>query len=243
MNLKKIVFFDIETASFCQTLDELHDYNPKMYELWCKRAEYLRGRFEENKGLTNDELYTQKAALSAEFSRIVCATFARLDLVQDEILGESSVLSIKSYSGSNESEILKGIYQVFDKFKGFKFCGHNIKRFDVPVISKRLLIGGFGLPSELQTFDKKSWEVPFLDTSDMWSFGAWQESFTSLDLLCTVLEVESSKGEMEGSEVSSAFWNGNIAEITKYCERDVVATTNCFLKLNSLPIVKDTKQM
>ena len=78
MNIKKIVFFDIETASGYKDLDALYAANPKMYELWCKRAEYLRTRFEENKDLTDDQLYEQKAALSAEFSRIVCATFGRL---------------------------------------------------------------------------------------------------------------------------------------------------------------------
>lgn len=243
MNIKKVVFFDIETASGYKNLDALYDANPKMYELWCKRAEYLRTRFEENKDLTDDQLYEQKAALSAEFSRIVCATFGRLEVVTDDTLSERTIMSLKSYNSDDEVEILHGVYQVFDKFKGFKFCGHNIKRFDIPVISKRLLIEGLKLPDELQTFDKKPWELPFLDTSDMWSFGAWQESFTSLDLLCTALGIESSKESMEGSEVSTQFWNGNIYDITKYCERDVVATANCFLKLNSLPIVQGTKKM
>jgi hypothetical protein len=241
MNHKKIVFFDIETASAHRTLDELADANPKMYELWCKRAEYLRTRFEENKGLTDDELYVEKAALSAEFSRIVCATFGRIEIQQDDILGETSKLTLKSYSSENELEILRGIHQVFDKFKGYKFCGHNIKRFDVPVICKRLLINGFILPNELQIMEKKPWETSFIDTAEQWGFGAWQESFTSLDLLCTALGVESSKESIEGSDVTEYFWSGRLDEITKYCERDVVATTNCYLKLNGLPEVKDIK--
>jgi hypothetical protein len=241
MNHKKIVFFDIETASGYETLDALGDANPRMYELWCKRAEYLRTRFEENKALTDDELYLEKAALSAEFSRIVCATFGRIEFHQDEILGESSTLVLKSYSSKNEIDILKGINQVFDKFKGFKFCGHNIKRFDIPFICKRLIINDIPLPSELQIIDKKPWEIPFLDTSEQWGFGAWQESYTSLDLLCTVLNIESPKDSVEGKDVSKHFWMGQLNEITNYCEKDVAATAKCFLKLNGLPVVKDVK--
>lgn len=241
MNLKKIVFFDIETASSHSSLDELSDVNPKLADLWRKRSEYLRTRFEENKDLTDDELYLKKAGLSAEFSRIICATFGRIDIKEDAVLGDQTTLTIKSYSGSDELAILNGIHQVFSKFEGFKFCGHNIKRFDIPVICKRMLINGLVLPTTLQTFDKKPWELPYLDTSEMWSFGAWQESFTSLDLLCTSLGVESSKDSLEGDMVNSYYWDGKISEIVEYCEKDVVATTSCFLKLNSLPEVKTIK--
>ena len=76
--LTKMVFFDLETASTYATLAKLEKANPKMAELWRKRCEYLRTRFEENKNMTDDELYEAKAALTPEFSRIVCASFGRL---------------------------------------------------------------------------------------------------------------------------------------------------------------------
>ncbi len=76
--LTKIVFFDLETASEYATLDSLAINKPKMAELWSKRCVYLRSRFEENKDMTDEELYQSKAALTPEFARIVCATFGRL---------------------------------------------------------------------------------------------------------------------------------------------------------------------
>ncbi len=239
MNIKKIVFFDLETACEYSSLKELEKNNNSLFQLWQKRADYLRSRFEENKNLSDDELYLQKAALSPEFARIVCATFGRLEIKSDEVLGETSKLTLKSYKSQNEMEILKGAHDVFDKFKGFKFCGHNVKRFDVPMLCKRLIINGFSLPNELQVQNMKSWEVPFIDTAEQWSFGAWQESFTSLDLLCTVLGVDSPKDKIEGSEVNTYFWQGRVDEIAEYCEKDVVATAQCYLKLNGQSRVEE----
>lgn len=232
--LTKAVFFDIETAAERHSLDALALASPKKAELWSKRCEYLRSRFEENKDLTDEELYLEKAALSPEFARIVCASFARLSWTE-----EGPSLIMKSYASDSEKEVLDGIHKVFDKFFNLKFIGHNIKRFDVPVMCKRLLINEYQLPKGLLVHNLKPWEMPFIDTSEVWSFGAWQEGFTSLDLLATSIGLDSPKEEMQGSEVNKHFWNGGISEITQYCERDVLTTTNILLKLSGLSIVED----
>ena len=232
--LTKAVFFDLETAAEYESLDLLLLANKKKAELWSKRCDYLRLRFEENKYLTDEELYVEKAALTPEFARIVCATFARLSWTE-----EGPSLIVKSYSSDSEIEVLEGIHKVFEKFFNLKFVGHNIKRFDVPMMCKRLLINGYPLPKGLLIHNLKPWEMPFIDTSEVWSFGAWQEGFTSLDLLATSIGLDSPKEEIQGSEVNSYFWKGEIEKITKYCERDVMTTTNILLKLSGLSIVKD----
>jgi len=232
--LTKAVYFDLETAAEFRSLDELAIANPKKAELWTKRCEYLRARFEENKDLSDEQIYLEKAALAPEFSRVICATFARLSWKET-----SPSLVVKSYASESEKEVLDGIHKVFEKFFNLKFVGHNIKRFDVPVMCKRLLINEFSLPKGLLIHNLKPWEMPFIDTSEVWSFGAWQESFVSLDLLATSIGLDSPKEELQGSEVNSYFWSGRLAEITKYCERDVLTTTNILLKLSGLSTVED----
>jgi predicted PolB exonuclease-like 3'-5' exonuclease len=232
--LTKAVFFDLETAAEFESLDELAITNPKKAELWSKRCDYLRSRFEENKDLSDEQLYLEKAALAPEFARIVCATFARLNWTEN-----GPGLVVKSYASESEKEILEGIHKVFEKFFNLKFVGHNIKRFDVPVMCKRLLINDFSLPRGLMIHNLKPWEMPFIDTSEVWSFGAWQEGFASLDLLATSIGLDSPKEELQGSEVNSYFWSGRLEEITKYCERDVLTTANILLKLSGLSIVED----
>ena len=233
--LAKVVFFDLETASEYASLDQLSSEKPKMAELWSKRCLYLRSRFEENRDMTDEQLYQAKAALTPEFARIVCATFGRLTFV-----GEDPNVILKSYCSEHEDEVLDGIQKVFEKFAALKFSGHNIKRFDVPMMCKRLLIHGRQLPKGLQITNLKPWEMPFIDTSELWSFGAWQEGFASLELLATSLGIETPKDDIRGEEVGKVFWqDGDIDRITKYCEKDVLACVQVILKLSNLYLVEE----
>jgi hypothetical protein len=162
--LSKLVFFDLETASTYATLVDLEEANPKMAELWVKRCDYLRSRFEENRDKSNEELYVEKAALTPEFSRIVCASFGRLAFVEDPVLGSTASFTAKSYASTDESKVLEGIHTVFSKFSDWRFAGHNVKRFDVPMMCKRILMSGQSLPRALQVHNLKPWEMPFVDT-------------------------------------------------------------------------------
>lgn len=238
--IQKMVFFDLETASTYATLDDLEMANPKMAELWCKRCDYLRSRFDENKEMTDEQLYEAKAALTPEFSRIICASFGRVTFSEDPIVGSFPSLVIKSYSDNDEAKVLSGINKVFTSFAAYRFVGHNIKRFDVPMMCKRLIMSGVQLPKGLQIQNLKPWEMPFIDTSEIWSFGAWQEGFTSLELLATSLGLNTSKDDIRGDQVGDVFWKAkDLARITTYCEKDVLSTTQIILKLSGLTVVED----
>ncbi len=233
--LTKIVFFDLETAPEYRSLNQLMIEKPKMAELWSKRCDYLRSRFEENKDMTDEELYEAKAALTPEFARIVCATFGRVTFS-----GDDPNVILKSYCSEHEDEVLDGIQKVFDKFAALKFSGHNIKRFDIPMMCKRLLIHGRSLPRGLQIQNLKPWEMPFIDTSELWSFGAWQESFVSLELLVTSIGLETPKSDIKGEEVGRVFWQeGDTNRIAEYCQRDVFAGIQALLKLSGLSVVEE----
>jgi len=230
--LTNMMFFDLETATGEESLDALAEENPPMAKLWSKRCEYLRLK-EDNKDKTDEELYLEKAALHSEFNRIVCASFGRL-----KFIGGDPVITIKSYHGVNEMEILEGIEKVFTGFSKFKFTGHNIKRFDVPVMCKRMIINGMKLPPYLQIHDKKPWEIPFIDTCDVWSFGAWQEGFASLELIMTAIGLETPKDDIRGEEVSGVFWNDNdFDRIAVYCEKDVYALAHALLKMSGFNLL------
>lgn len=238
--LTKMVFFDLETASTCINLAALEKTNPKMAELWRKRCEYLRARFEENKDMSDEELYVAKAGLTPEFSRIVCASFGRLTFEQDPVLGSFPKMSIKSYASPDESVVLDGISTVFEKFATYKFVGHNIKRFDVPMMCKRILMAGRPLPKGLQLTNLKPWEMPLVDTSEIWSFGAWQEGFASLELLATALGLATPKDDIRGEEVGQVFWQErDVTRIAEYCQKDVFACAQILLKLSNQPVVQD----
>ena len=73
-----------------------------------------------------------------------------------------------------------------------------------------------------------------MDTGDIWSFGAWQEGFSSLDLICECLGVPTPKNKMEGKDVGPAYFSGKLDEIKTYCEKDVEATCRVILKLSHI---------
>jgi hypothetical protein len=94
-----------------------------------------------------------------------------------------------------------------------------------------MIINGIALPNKLNLFGKKPWEVPHLDTLELWKFGDYKH-FTSLKLLTKVLGIPSPKDDIDGSEVARVFYIENdIDRIITYCEKDVIAVAQIFLRL------------
>jgi DNA polymerase elongation subunit (family B) len=64
-------------------------------------------------------------------------------------------------------------------------CAHNGKEFDFPYIARRMIIHKIDIPFKLNLFGKKPWEVPHLDTLELWKFGDYK-TYTSLKLMTHV---------------------------------------------------------
>ena len=217
-NITKYLLLDIETASQYPTLEELREADQKLADLWVKRHVYYSGSYFEFKDSTPDQTYKAKAQLEPEFGKIVCVTFGSFK-------DESEDARIMSFSGS-ELDILEKVKKILQNamVMNFLLCGHNIKNFDIPWIGKRMLYNGINPPDIIKVGNKKPWELSFVDTAELLSFGSWvQQKSLSLDLLCHSLGIKSPKGGMDGSMVSESFHNGRIEEIVSYCERDVEA--------------------
>ena len=242
--INKMVFFDIETASRYETLAELRRYDPKMADLWKDRCVYLKRRYVDSSTMSEDELYVEKAALHPEFAMVVCVCVGSI-----RKNNEPMVVSFYAEHGStvnDEAELLRRMYVMFDRVFSSdhhaRLCGHNIKRFDVPFLCKRAMMRNVSLPDLMLVHNKKPWDMPFVDTSELWSFGAWQESFASLDLLANTLGVPSSKVDTDGSQVQAQYWErGDIDGIDRYCKLDVTATINVVLRLSGYQMIGEIK--
>lgn len=78
---------------------------------------------------------------------------------------------------------------------------------------------------------KKPWEVPHLDTLELWKFGDYKH-YTSLKLLAHFFDIPSPKDDMDGSDVARVYYEKNdLPRIVKYCEKDVVTLARVYLKL------------
>jgi 3'-5' exonuclease len=228
-DLKNLLVLDIETVSGNADYDQMSDRYKKQ---WDRKAALLKNEDQ----LSVQALYSEKAAIYAEFGKIICIAAGIFILNQDGGVG----LRVKAFSDHDEKNILLEFKDLVDeKLKRGKLvlCAHNGKEFDFPFLCRRYLVNSIGLPDVLQISGKKPWEVQHEDTMEMWKFGD-RKSYTSLDLLATLFDIESSKEDMDGSKVSSMYYqNRDLGKIEEYCKRDVVVTANLYLRLNMKPVL------
>lgn len=219
--LKKTLYFDIETSGITKTFEDLELENPRLAKMWTKRCKWLvQNSGEDQKKYTASDFWGIKSSLHPEFAKIVCVSFGAYD--EDEP-------RIQSFTG-DEMDILKKSNMVLNKAmsKGWKLAGHTIKNFDIPFMGKRFIINGIDPSPMIASLNRKPWESPFLDISEIFSFGGWGQTHTSLDLMSSVFGHESPKDEMDGSMVHDYYYAGKIEEIKKYCEMDVKVLMKCF---------------
>lgn len=229
--LTNILVFDLETSGDHPTLESLERENPRKAELW--RTKHNKAKVKDpERWIEPEQSYIDQTPLSPEFGRIVCASFCHV--VTDTSSGKMVYKGrTKSYYDntatrySEEGQILMPVSSMLTNLhasgKKFRLCGHNIKKFDIPFLSKRMIMHGISVPPQLQTWGKKPWELDMIDTGELWSMGAWDQ-YISLDLLTEVLGIPSPKGNMKGEYVGKNFWEyKKYDEIKDYCEEDVKA--------------------
>ena len=166
------------------------------------------------------QMYLDKAGLLAEFNRIVCVSVGAwvVKAERGDPPVPESYLYIKSYTGE-ERDILSTLSESVLS-KADTLCAHFGKGFDFPVLARKYLINRLPVPRLLDTKGMKPWEIPLVDTQELWKFGDLRHS-CSLDLLAHLFGIPSPKQNMDGSQVAEYFYSGRIKEIAEYCEADV----------------------
>ncbi|MDR2963722.1 MAG: 3'-5' exonuclease [Bacteroidales bacterium] len=219
IDISKILFLDIETVPLCASLSEVSEEERVLWEQKSKRL--------QTGDIAPEELY-KKAGIFAEFGKIVCISVAF-------VLQKGSKLQVRvrSFAGHNEKQILEDFMALvrtyFNSGKTL-FCAHNGMEFDFPYLGRRALINGISIPKMLDARGKKPWEMPFLDTLDMWRFGDYK-NYTSLKLLTHVFGIPTPKDDIDGSMVCDVYWQEqDLQRIVSYCQKDVIAILQLFRK-------------
>lgn len=229
LNLKKILFLDIETVPQEEHFDGLSTYRQ---ELWEQKSAYQRGA-----EYTAEEFY-DRAGIWAEFGKIVCISVGYFDPNTPDLS-----FRMKSFWGE-EKTLLNAFKQLLDDFfyqKSHLLCAHNGKEFDFPYIARRMIIHGVDLPKLLQMAGKKPWEIQHLDTLQLWKFGDYKH-FTSLKLLAEVLGIPSPKDDIDGSQVAEVYYKEkNLDRIVRYCEKDVITIAQVVLRFCNKPLLNENQ--
>ena len=232
------VFLDIETIA--ETTD-FANYNKKAV----REARYC-GESSE----APEVQYQQRAALHAEFGRIVCISCV--------LRTQGGEIKKISFCSDDECGLLSEFFEMINKaWIGVLLWGHNIKSFDIPFICKRAIINGLKVPKALDYGTLPAWKMgTVIDTMEMWQRSGYLR--TGLELLCLCLGVPSPKQELEGSQVSDLYWNSyqtaagtedhraTLQTIASYCEGDALASLLCYEKMEGIevaePIAEEKKE-
>ena len=228
--LNNILFLDIETVPKEKNWKSLNETEKNLFE---QKTKYQRK--EEH---TAEEFY-ERAGIWAEFGKIICISVGYFSGLKEE-----RKFRIKSFFGDDESKLLnefKELLEIHFSRKENVLCAHNGKEFDFPFIARRMIIHKIELPKKLNLFGKKPWEVPHLDTLEMWKFGDFKH-YTSLKLLTAILGVPSPKDDIDGSEVAKVYYQEkNLERIVTYCEKDTIAVAQILLRFNNDELLKENE--
>jgi len=223
--IRDILFLDIETVA------GTYDYNmldERMKVQWSRKTNFLR----RDQGQTEESIYQDRAGIYAEFGKIVCIAVGKFTETESGDLA----LKTRAYYGHDEKQLLLEFKSMIEKMDPatLKCCAHNGKEFDYPYLCRRMLVNGISLPVALNLMGRKPWDIPHLDTLEMWKFGDYKH-YTSLDLLAALFEIPTSKSDMEGSQVNAVYYlEKDLVKIKDYCLRDVVVLAQLLLKLKAI---------
>ncbi|HHJ11430.1 MAG TPA: 3'-5' exonuclease [Bacteroidetes bacterium] len=228
--IQQILFLDIETVPMTEKFDEMPG---NFRKLWICKANKLCGE----EGESAEDKF-ERAGIYAEFGKVVCISVGMFHQKEGKWH-----FRLKSFFGEDEKEVLKEFIALLNgmRDKNPYLCAHNGKEFDFPYLARRIIINRLKLPALLEVAGKKPWEVPFLDTMELWKFGDYKH-YTSLELLSAVFDIPTSKDDIDGSQVAKVYYKEkDLKRIAVYCEKDVLTTARVYQRYLGLEPVSDEK--
>ncbi len=229
LQFEKILFLDIETVPQAYQFEQLDDKSKALFE--------AKNRFQISPEKSIEQIFDERGGILAEFGKIVCIS---VGMLHEGSQGKS--IRLKSFYHDDEETLLKQFKRLLEDHYNTPYhvlCGHNTKEFDIPYICRRMLINGLALPNILQISGKKPWEINHIDTMELWKFGDYK-SYTSLSLLCHVMGISTPKDDISGADVARVYYEENdLQRIMVYCEKDVVALIQLYLRLQGEALVDE----
>ncbi|MBL4861652.1 MAG: 3'-5' exonuclease [Crocinitomicaceae bacterium] len=231
VQLDKVLFLDIETVPQVYEFENLEDKSRELFQ--------AKTRYQQNDEKSFSQLYDERGGIFAEFGKIVCIS---VGFVNTTSTGKK--IRMKSFYHDDEETLLKQFKALLDEHYNTPYsilCGHNAKEFDFPYICRRMLINGMKLPDTLDIAGKKPWEISHLDTMELWKFGDFK-AYTSLALLCHVFNIPTPKDDISGADVARVYYEEkDLERIKVYCEKDVVALIQLFVRLRGDNLVEESE--
>lgn len=214
--IEKTLFFDIEAVRANKELDP----ESKEFQMYQKK---LRNRDTDELPSvqeTQDD-YNKRAALRMGYLKIVTIGLGYV---------RAGEVYIKALVGTEE-EILSQFFEILSQFD--YVCGINILGYDLPhcyMNSAKFFDFTEIVPDRFVTSGKKPWELKsVIDLMDL-AKGTHYANM-SFDELLYHFGLDSSKTDIDGSQVSETWYNGDPNRVIEYVKQDVFHTINLFCKM------------
>lgn len=230
----RLLFLDLETVATAVSYENLPD---KWQQLWQEHIKYFR----YTDGLENDPaaLFDKQAALESAFARLVCIGTG-LFYLNDK---GQRCLRVGTIVHEQESQLLQAFLQMIENpfwRRGVHFCSHNGKDFVYPFLSRRILVNGLDLPQSIDLRYTKPWEVPHVDTMELWRFGDSRYR-TSLNTLAALFDIETQHTYEPQNSGKVFYEEKNIGKIKQQSRCDVITTAQVFLRLKGYDTLLDSQ--
>ncbi len=243
MSIAHLTFIDIETVP-AVPFEQLDPHVEDMFRSKNVAAIIDKKEYSTTAG---KDVYADKAALQAEFGKIVAISIGKW------IEGDK-MFYVRSLTGRDEKLLLTQAAESLKKAGG-TFIGHNAIEFDFPFLMRRFMINGIPIPAQLDVAETKPWDVKLRDTMKMWSGTAWNYK-CSLELLCHIFGIESPKKEIGGGDIAKIYYESfNVGKdelafdveeaamkkIGTYCSGDTLACAQVYSKMKGLPLIENVE--
>jgi hypothetical protein len=211
-----VIAWDLETCP--QPLDALSARQRRRHDL------LVQDELKRSPALHPDEASRKARSLHPMLGWICCLSVVRVDAERPDRRRP------KSYTAAGPTEecaLLETFWQDLARLPGgvYTWVTFNGKRFDADWLRVRSAAHGL-TPSRRDILDRYPFKhTPHCDLARVF------ECRSGLADLCDLLGVESPKADMDGSGVAVAVQNGHLEDVAAYCERDVLATLDCYLRL------------
>lgn len=218
-NKMSLLFFDLETAVYEENITgkDLIKGVPAQY----KKPESIKKYIYENRGQIEAKIIKQRS--TDPFScKVICLSFSFNGEEPQSITGkEDKILEIF------QTKIQEHLKEHGGSITGISLVGHNIKKFDAPILFLRACKYGLDGLKQLLFYTRR-------DIKDTMESGSYfvHGAMVSLDRLCSFFGVPTPKTELDGSKVFKYYQEGKIEEIANYCNKDVEALIKVYDKLS-----------
>jgi 3'-5' exonuclease len=136
----------------------------------------------------------------------------------------------------DESIMLKQFWNILAGFSGV-FVSFNGQKFDCPFIIRRSMY--HQIEPTNRDFLKYTAYNPMPEHFDVMLHISGREGYISLEHACQFLNVVSPKdGEVSAENVAETYYKGEWDKIKQYCEKDLIATAELYLKVKNYSLPK-----